>query len=56
MSKIRGETTTLVGMICPPIGIGLTDLPKSGGAILPPPSSGGPVPVVLKLSTCYRAT
>ena len=28
----------MVGIICPPVEIGLTDLPKSGGAMPPPPS------------------
>ena len=48
--KIRGNRYRIVGgIICPLVGIGLTDLPKSGGenAILPP-GSAGPVYLLLR--------
>ena len=39
--KTRGCQYYLVGIICPPlVVIGLTDLPKSGGAMAPPAPPG----------------
>ena len=35
--KIRGASSDVVGIICPIVEIGLTDLPKSGGRTLPRP-------------------
>ena len=34
--KSGGAGSNVVGIICPPVGIGLTDLPKTGGVKAPP--------------------
>ena len=34
-----GASSNVVGTLCPPLEIGLNDLPKSGGAMPPTPSS-----------------
>ena len=40
---VRGAGSYVVGIICPPVGIGLADLPKSEGTIAPlPPSTPFP--------------
>ena len=39
---IRGGSSNVVGIICPPVGIGLTDLPKCEG--------GDPIPSLLPSS------
>ena len=45
--KIRGDISNVVGLICPPLEIGLSDLPKSEGddpipSLMPFPGSYGP--------------
>ena len=35
--KIRGGSSNFVGIICPPVGIGLTDPPKCDGDDPTPP-------------------
>ena len=43
----RGPSINVEVIICPPVAIGLTELPKSGEAIVPSP----PVPTALLMDT-----
>ena len=42
-SENPGGSNDVVGIICPLVEIGLTDLPKSGGTMAPPAPTGLPI-------------
>ena len=44
-----GDSSNVVGIICPKVEIGVTVLPKSGGAMAPPAPPAPPAPTALRL-------